>query len=36
MPHAEFTPPNPDFEAVVRESFARQTFMATLGPEIAP
>lgn len=24
-------PPNPDFEAVVRESFARQTFMAALG-----
>lgn len=23
--------PNPDFEAVVRESFARQTFMAALG-----
>lgn len=33
------TPPNPDFEAVVRESFARQTFMATLGAvleEVAP
>lgn len=24
-------PANPDFEAVVRESFARQTFMAALG-----
>lgn len=27
----EKTPPNPDFEAAVRESFARQRFMATLG-----
>jgi uncharacterized protein (TIGR00369 family) len=30
---------NPDFEAVVRESFARQTFMAALGAvleEVAP
>jgi uncharacterized protein (TIGR00369 family) len=25
------TAPNPDFEAVVRESFARQTFMTALG-----
>src|SRR5262245_6106401 len=25
------TPANPDFEAVVRESFSRQTFMAALG-----
>lgn len=28
IPHA---PRNPDFEVVVRASFARQTFMATLG-----
>jgi uncharacterized protein (TIGR00369 family) len=27
-------PPNPDFEAVVRASFARQTFMATLGARL--
>jgi uncharacterized protein (TIGR00369 family) len=26
--------PNPDFEAVVRESFARQTFMAALGAKM--
>ena len=26
-----FTPANPDFEKRVRESFARQTFMGTLG-----
>ena len=26
-----FLPKSPDFERVVRESFARQTFMATLG-----
>jgi uncharacterized protein (TIGR00369 family) len=26
--------PNPDFEAVVRESFGRQTFMATLGASL--
>jgi uncharacterized protein (TIGR00369 family) len=25
------TPANPDFEAVVRESFSRQTFMSALG-----
>lgn len=32
-------PPNPDFERVVRESFARQTFMASLGAtleEVSP
>jgi uncharacterized protein (TIGR00369 family) len=32
-------PPHPDFQAVVRESFARQTFMAALGAtldEVAP
>ena len=28
-------PKNPDFAAVVRESFGRQTFMATLGASIA-
>jgi uncharacterized protein (TIGR00369 family) len=27
-------PPNPHFEAVVRESFARQTFMAALGAQL--
>ena len=31
MPSAGFTPKNPDFEAVVQESFGRQSFMATLG-----
>ena len=31
MPSASFTPKNPDFEAVVQESFGRQSFMATLG-----
>lgn len=33
------TAPNPDFEAVVRESFSRQTFMSALGAvleEVAP
>lgn len=35
MPSHAFAPPNPDFEFVIRESFARQTFMATLGAEIA-
>jgi len=29
-----FTPRNPAFEAVVRESFARQTFMLHLGAEL--
>ncbi len=29
-----FTPQNPDFEAAVRESFARQVFMATLGARL--
>ena len=35
MPTA-LTPPNPDFEAAVRESFARQAHMATLGVTIEP
>ena len=30
-----FEPRNPDFEAVVRESFGRQGLMATLGAELA-
>ena len=30
-----FRPSNPDYDAVVRESFACQTFMATLGVTIA-
>jgi uncharacterized protein (TIGR00369 family) len=30
-----FVPKQADFEAVVRESFSRQTFMATLGVEIS-
>jgi uncharacterized protein (TIGR00369 family) len=30
----ELAPRNPDFERVVRESFARQSFMATLGAVI--
>lgn len=29
-----FETPDPDFEKAVRESFARQTFMATLGAEL--
>lgn len=29
-----FTPRNPDYEARVRDSFARQTFMTTLGAEL--
>ncbi len=33
MPTA-LIPPNPDFEAAVRESFARQAHMATLGVTI--
>jgi len=28
-------PPNPDFERIVRESFARQSFMAALGASLA-
>ncbi|HUF35864.1 MAG TPA: hypothetical protein VMN37_07935 [Gemmatimonadales bacterium] len=28
-------PQNPDFEAVVRESFGRQSLMATLGASLA-
>ena len=30
-----FTPRNPAFEAVVRESYARQNFMLYLGAEMA-
>jgi uncharacterized protein (TIGR00369 family) len=30
-----FLPKNPQFEAVVRESFGRQSFMATLGVKIS-
>src|SRR5882724_9711061 len=30
-----FVPANPEFESVVRESFSRQTMMATLGADIA-
>ncbi len=30
-----FTPTNPDYEAVVRDSFARQGLMATIGARIA-
>jgi uncharacterized protein (TIGR00369 family) len=30
----EFTPSNPGFEALVRQSFARQAFMATLGARL--
>ena len=33
MPDA-FVPKNPDFEAAVRESLARQTFMTTLGARL--
>ncbi len=32
--HQEISPPDPDFEARGRASFARQAFMATLGAEI--
>lgn len=31
MTAPSFTPPDPEFEAKVRESFARQPFMATMG-----
>ncbi|NKB88364.1 MAG: hotdog fold thioesterase [Acidobacteria bacterium] len=31
----EFTPQDPDFEARTRASFARQTFMATLGAQMS-
>jgi uncharacterized protein (TIGR00369 family) len=31
---ADYTPQNADFRAVVRESFARQIFMATLGARL--
>ena len=31
---ADFTPQNPHFEREVRESFARQRFMATLGARL--
>jgi len=31
---ADFTPQDPDFEARVRRSFAKQDFMATLGAEV--
>jgi uncharacterized protein (TIGR00369 family) len=34
MSPARFVPQNSDFEAVVRESFGRQTLMATLGVEL--
>jgi uncharacterized protein (TIGR00369 family) len=30
-----FTPPDPDFEMKVRDSFARQTFMRTIGAVLA-
>ena len=30
-----FTPRNPEFEAVVRESFSRQTMMSTLGASLS-
>lgn len=31
----KFTPRNPDFEAIVRDSFARQSFMTEIGAAIA-
>jgi len=31
---SRFEAPNPDFELVVRESFARQTLMSTIGAEM--
>lgn len=31
---ADYTPQNPDFRLVVRESFARQAFMTTLGARL--
>jgi len=34
MSAAPFVPANPEFESVVRESFSRQTMMATLGAGI--
>jgi len=34
MADLPFAPANPDFEAVVRGSFARQAFMATLGARL--
>ena len=34
MSPGSFVPKNSEFEAVVRESFARQSFMATLGASI--
>jgi uncharacterized protein (TIGR00369 family) len=34
MSAAPFLPANPEFEAVVRESFSRQTMMASLGAGI--
>jgi uncharacterized protein (TIGR00369 family) len=35
MSTGRFVPANPEFESVVRESFSRQTMMATLGAGIA-
>ena len=35
MSTGRFAPANPEFESVVRESFSRQTMMATLGAGIA-
>lgn len=35
MPSGAFTPVDPDFAARIRASFARQTFMQTLGVSIA-
>ena len=35
LAHPRYRTPNPDFATRVRESFARQAFMATLGAEIA-
>lgn len=32
---SRFTPPDPDFEMKVRDSFARQTFMHTIGAMLA-
>jgi uncharacterized protein (TIGR00369 family) len=35
MAEATFTPRDPHFESRVRENFARQTFMSTLGARLA-
>ncbi|MFG1465516.1 PaaI family thioesterase [Xanthobacter sp. DSM 24535] len=34
MPALAFPPPDPDFEQRVRDSFARQPFMATIGAQL--